>query len=1014
LLAGLFALLGSAALLDAGQEQTSETHKLDPPAVSSDRSIKYDYDIVYVRVPRRGDNFNSRFADVFNPTRMDPGADLMLLHPDGSEEELVPGGPGAVADPYVSFDGEWVYFAKFHNQKRIAPASGLPVGGSDIYKVHVKTRKVVQLTNQEFTPNSGVPRPPSGVFNLGPCPLPGGRVMFTSSRNGFTPPKGYTKPTLQLFVMDDDGKNVEMIGHLNVSSSLHPTVLRDGRVMFSTHESQGLRDRRIWSIWTIHPDGTSWNPLVSVFLEGQAFHFMSQLSDGSVIVEEYYNLNNNGFGTFYKLPEQPAEGYPAFGPAFSRDPRNLPYRGLPFFRIPFTPYGMQWLTPFASPFDGPALLSDPHDKTSPRLGKLTHPSGAPDNHLLCVWSPGPANHNNGLKKPSYDAGIYLIKKAKPVRYPAEMFKIKNDPRYNEQWPRALVPYRRVYGVDEPRRIPPLANDGQSSPHLPEGTPFGLVGTSSLYKRESFPGGSVPKGKVTAVFAGQDKTGYGGLDRLAGPTVNWFVQGSDAGRYSNEDIHAVRFVVMEPTSDRGGQTAGRRFWSHANERMRILGELPVRKFTGAKQETDPDGNPDTSFLARLPADVPWTFQTLDKDGMVLNMAQTWHQLRPGEIRNNCGGCHAHSQKPTLFAQTAAARSDYEVFDLARHTPLLTAKARDESGKKWDAKDQTGLRYAKGIKTVEFYRDVKPILERSCTACHTKKWAEVAGNLVLDDEALVKGPPGIAGKLPGPPGKIPGTYMRLAADPKARFGYKPLTGAWRTPQVSRYVRMFQSRRSLLMWKVLGRRTDGWTNDDFPSEKVPGDPKSLQLRGKPLPLTPANRQRADLDFTGSAMPPPEAVAGTYPGPDGEKVKVQPLTDEDRRTLARWIDLGCPIDLDYDPARPDEHGFGWLRDENRPTLTLTYPRRGANPRLTGILVGMHDYYTGLDMSGFEVRADFRVNGAAPGTDLAHRFRRKPDGVWELKLTRPITHLHRGKLTVAVRDREGNVTRIERTFSVK
>ena len=40
-------------------------------------------------------------------------------------------------------------------------------------------------------------------------------------------------------------------------------------------------------------------------------------------------------------------------------------------------------------------------------------------------------------------------------------------------------------------------------------------------------------------------------------------------------------------------------------------------------------------------------------MVLNMAQTWHQVRPGEIRHDCGGCHAHSQKPTPFADTAAA-------------------------------------------------------------------------------------------------------------------------------------------------------------------------------------------------------------------------------------------------------------------------------------------------------------------------------------------------------------------------
>jgi hypothetical protein len=1014
LFGGFFALLLTTAFTDAGQKQAPGVNKLDPPSITTDPTVKYDYDIVYVRAPRRGDNFISRFADVFNPGRMDAGADLMLLHPDGNEEVLVKGGQGSVADPYVSFDGEWVYFAKFHNLTRIAPASLLPVGGSDIYKIHVKTRKVVQVTHQEFTPNSGVQRLAYGVFNLGPCPLPGGRVVFTSSRNGFTPPKGYTKPTLQLFVMDDDSQNVEMIGHLNVSSSLHPTVLRDGRIMFSTHESQGLRDRRIWSIWTIHPDGTRWDPLVSVFLEGQAFHFMSQLSDGSIVVEEYYNLNNNGFGTFYRLPAQPAEGYPAFGPAFRRDFRNLPYRGAKYNRIPFTPYGMQWLTPFATPFDGPATLSDPHDKTSPRLGKVTHPSGAPDNHLLCVWSPGPVNHNNGLKKPSYDAGIYLIKKGKRIRYPGEMLKIKNDPRYNEQWPRALVPYRRIYGVDEPRHLAPLANDGKLSPHLPEGTPFGLVGTSSLYKRESYPNGFVPKDKVTAGFAGPDRSGYGGLDHFTGPTINWLVQGSDAGRYTNADIHAIRFVVMEPTSDRGGQTAGRRFWNHANERMRILGELPVRKFAGAQQATDPDGNPDTSFLAKLPADVPWTFQTLDKDGMVLNVAQTWHQIRPGEIRNNCGGCHAHSQKPTAFEQTAAARSDYAIFDLARHTPLLTNKAGDESGKKWDARDQTGLRFAKSVKIVEFYRDIRPILERSCTACHTKKSAKPAGNLVLDDYQPLKVTHEIGGKLPAPPGPVPGTYFRLAADPRGRFGYKPLTASWRIPQVSRYVRMFQSRRSLLMWKVLGRRTDGWSNNDFPSEKIPGDPQSLQWRDKPLPLTPANRRRADLDFTGSIMPPPDAVAGTYAGPNGRKIKVAPLTDEDRRTLARWIDLGCPIDLDYNPARPEEHGQGWMRDENRPTLTVTYPRRGANESLTRILVGMNDYYTGLDPAGFEVSADFRVNGAAPGTNLAGKFRSKTDGVWELKLSRPVTHLRHGRLTVAVRDREGNVTRIERSFSVK
>src|SRR4029079_7700859 len=89
---------------------------------------------------------------------------------------------------------------------------------------------------------------------------------------------------------------------------------------------------------------------------------------------------------------------------------------------------------------------------------------------------------------------------------------------------------------------------------------------------------------------------------------------------------------------------------------------------ASSRTPPDGTPATSFLAKIPADMPFTFQTLDRDGMVLNMAQTWHQLRPGEIRNDCGVCQAHSQKPAVFSDTAANKPGYTVFDAVKQTPL----------------------------------------------------------------------------------------------------------------------------------------------------------------------------------------------------------------------------------------------------------------------------------------------------------------------------------------------------------
>jgi hypothetical protein len=1006
---------------------------MDPPHISTDKSVKYDYDIVYVRAPRN-DRDRSRWAEVGDPRTMEPGSDLMLLHPDGKEEVLVAAkGLEAIADPFVSFDGEWVYFAKFHDAKNHK--------GSDIYKVHVQTRKLVQLTQSRFTPNTGAadwsktPLPAWGVHNLGPCPVPGGKVAFVSDRNAFkaTNP-GYAPNALalQLFIMDDPASeqapresNVECIGHLNLGMALHPVILKDGRLMFSSLESQGLRSHHLWGVWSIHPDGTRWGPLFSAFEIGNgtsdSAHFQTQLSDGSIVFESYYNLNNSGFGSLYKFPPQAPEGYPAFGPGYKNDEHNAALRHGRYgdgrgnyIRFPFSPYGIEALTPFVRKGDWPSEPAILGVKDSPRLGLFTHPSGAPDNHLLTVWSPGSVN-NDRKHTPAFDAGVYLIKSGTPIDEPGQMLLIKNDPKYHEQWPRAVVSYKRIYGIDAPPQLPRLANDGKQSPHLPAGTPFGLVGTSSLYKRESYPYGVVRKGSVTASFAGdKDPTGHRGFDT----SFNWTVQGSDTGLYTNDEIHAIRIVALEPTSDNRPQ-GGRAHYNHARERMRILGEFPVRHFRkgepGASatgdQPLDPDGNPDTSFLAKVPADIAWTFQTLDKNGMVLNMAQTWHQLRPGETRNDCGGCHAHSQKPTDFKLTAAARPDYVPFDLTQKTPLLTTKANDESGRQWDSKDETGLRYAQGIKNVEFYRDVKPIFERSCVACHTQKSAKPAGNLVLDDYAPTKAqnPAGLGFEI-----TAPGTYVRLAADAPGKFGHKPLNRhGWTDLSASRYIKLMQSRRSLLIWKVFGKRLDGWKNDDFPHEAIPGDPTSLVQNGKPVADTPQNRDRAQVAYTGGIMPPPEAVAGTYVAPDGSKVRVASLSAEDKLTLVRWIDLGCPIDLTFDAANQTRPGQGWMLDDNRPTLTVTLPSTEKEP-LTRILIGMHDYYTGLDMKTFRVVTDFPLDGAAAGSDLAPRFENTTDGVWEFRLAAPLAPMAHGKLTVEVKDRQGNLSRVERSLSVK
>ncbi len=145
---------------------------------------------------------------------------------------------------------------------------------------------------------------------------------------------------------------------------------------------------------------------------------------------------------------------------------------------------------------------------------------------------------------------------------------------------------------------------------------------------------------------------------------------------------------------------------------------------ARPILDPEGNPDTSFLAKIPADTPFTFQTLDRNGLVLNMAQTWHQVRPGEMRADCGGCHAHSQQPLAFAGHGRRRSRATRSPTwCTTTPLLTHRRRRLAG----------ARAVEPVPSVdvEFIRDIRPLLQRSCVPCHTKNAASPPGNLVLDD-------------------------------------------------------------------------------------------------------------------------------------------------------------------------------------------------------------------------------------------------------------------------------------------
>ena len=110
-----------------------------------------------------------------------------------------------------------------------------------------------------------------------------------------------------------------------------------------------------WGLWSIHADGTNWAPMVSALPprgQPERFHFQTQLSDGSIVAEEYYNQTSSGFGGYLKFRRSPAllrSGRPT--PPILAIRRSVTdawtTASRAVRRLPFSPFGVEALTTFA-------------------------------------------------------------------------------------------------------------------------------------------------------------------------------------------------------------------------------------------------------------------------------------------------------------------------------------------------------------------------------------------------------------------------------------------------------------------------------------------------------------------------------------------------------------------------------------------------------------------------------------------------------------------------------------------
>jgi len=165
-----------------------------------------------------------------------PGGRLLVLdglHPGGAVRRLAPEKPGYFWRPDVSFDARRVLFCyKPHDEKSF-----------HLYEIALDGSGLRQLTDSDYD-------------DVDPIYLPDGHIIFTTTRGN-----SYVRcgPFIYSYILarcDADGRNIYLISH-NGEPDFVPSLMDDGRVIYSRWEYTDKPLWRIQSLWTANPDGTN-------------------------------------------------------------------------------------------------------------------------------------------------------------------------------------------------------------------------------------------------------------------------------------------------------------------------------------------------------------------------------------------------------------------------------------------------------------------------------------------------------------------------------------------------------------------------------------------------------------------------------------------------------------------------------------------------------------------------------------------------------------------------------------
>ena len=233
-----------AAMRIPREEKTPEAQALRQALVDGKLGFK---DILVVK--RRPLNISHVY--VYHVEGFRPGGGLYIFTP--AEEELkciFDAGNGMITTADLSYDGKQVVFAL---------RRGGHVGSNPVAHIEDISRYKDEASNYHvFKINidgTGLTQLTRGTYNnLDPCWLPDGGIAFISDRK---PAYAYcyvvTSPVL--YRMEGDGSKQKRLS-ANYLMDFTPSVLDDGRIIYTRWEYVDRAACPIQSLWAINPDGT--------------------------------------------------------------------------------------------------------------------------------------------------------------------------------------------------------------------------------------------------------------------------------------------------------------------------------------------------------------------------------------------------------------------------------------------------------------------------------------------------------------------------------------------------------------------------------------------------------------------------------------------------------------------------------------------------------------------------------------------------------------------------------------